>query len=73
MKRILRDTVAAAIVVAALGFIFGQTAAPATNEATNNFIAAVTFDLLETDSNDLESIILAAGLNISESREGEEQ
>ena len=64
---------AAAIIVAALGFTFGQTAAPATNEATNNFIAAVTFDLLEADSSDLESIILATGLNVSESREGEEQ
>lgn len=50
---------AAAIVVAAIGFTFGQSAAPATNEATNNFIAAVTFDLLDTDSQDLESIILA--------------
>ncbi|MBG83361.1 MAG: hypothetical protein CMJ40_02310 [Phycisphaerae bacterium] len=64
---------AAAIVVAALGFIFGQAAAPATNEATNNFVAAVTFDLLEADSSELESIILATGLTPSESRKGDEQ
>lgn len=49
----------AAIVVAALGFTFGQTAAPATNEAASNFAAAVTFDLLESELNDLESIVLA--------------
>lgn len=62
---------AAAIVVAALGFSFGQSAAPATNEATNNFVAAVTFELLGTDSNDLESVLLATGLTVSESAEGD--
>ena len=64
---------AAAILVAALGFIFGQTAAPAANEATNDFVKAVTFDLLDGDSGDLDSIILATVLIAPDSTKGGEQ
>jgi hypothetical protein len=40
----LITAVAAAIAIAAAGFIFGRVAAPATNQATADFAAVVTFD-----------------------------
>ena len=43
--------VAAALAVAAVGFSFGRVAAPATNQATNDFVAVVTFDMLNDDDN----------------------
>ena len=52
---------AAAIAVAALGFIFGRVAAPATNEAATDFVSVVTFDVL-TDDDNMESFLLTTGL-----------
>ncbi|MCH2132487.1 MAG: zf-HC2 domain-containing protein [Phycisphaerales bacterium] len=52
---------AAAIAIAALGFIFGRVAAPATNEAATDFVAVVTFDVLADDDN-MESVLLSTGL-----------
>ena len=40
---------AAAVAVAAIGFSFGRTAAPATNQAAGDFVTVVTFDMLVDD------------------------
>ncbi|MEE2907540.1 MAG: hypothetical protein VX527_06860 [Planctomycetota bacterium] len=63
---------AAAIVVAALGFSFGRVAAPATNQATNDFVAVVTFDMLTEDDN-LDSILMGTALAIDIMSEGDAQ
>ncbi|MDG2423839.1 MAG: hypothetical protein P8M22_07660 [Phycisphaerales bacterium] len=63
---------AAAIVVAALGFNFGRVAAPATNQATSDFVTVVTFDMLSDDDN-LNSILMTSSVAIDVVSEGDEQ
>lgn len=60
---------AAAIAVAALGFGFGRVAAPATNQATNDFVTVVTFDML-TEDDYLDSILIGTALAVDVVSEG---
>lgn len=60
---------AAAIAVAALGFSFGRVAAPATNQATNDFVTVVTFDML-TEDDHLDSILMGTALAVDVVSEG---
>ena len=63
---------AAAVIVAALGFNFGRVAAPATNQATSDFVTVVTFDMLAEDDN-LNSILATSAVAVDLVNEGGEQ
>ena len=63
---------AAAVAISALGFVSGRSAAPATNQVTNDFVSVVTFDVL-SDQDQFDSILSIAGLtiNIDSDQEGQ--
>ncbi|MCH2149898.1 MAG: hypothetical protein MK095_10750 [Phycisphaerales bacterium] len=55
---------AAAVAISALGFAFGRSAAPATNQATSDFVSVVTFDVL-SDQDQFDSLLSITGLSIA--------
>ncbi|MBG79627.1 MAG: hypothetical protein CMJ39_02815 [Phycisphaerae bacterium] len=54
---------AAAVAISMLGFVFGRAAAPATNQATNDFASIVTFDVL-ADPDQYDSVLSITGLSL---------
>ena len=59
-------SLAAAVVVAASGFLFGRVAAPATSQVTSDFVSIATFDIVADPAN-LEPLLYATGLTASAS------
>ena len=55
---------AAAVAISVLGFASGRSAAPVTNQVTNDFVSVVTFDVL-SDQDQFDSILSIAGLTVT--------